>query len=452
MLLVATVTVLVSACAGTTGTAVKGRGERIDTQDRAATAAAVTLTDLAVELEHRLAADDPDADAAIAPLPVASGLAQAQAGARNDTAAELERLLPVTGPTGLPTDVGLASLDQILTGRSGEEEDASGRAGKISVELAQTLWLQKGTEIEQPWLDRLATTWGVETRTTDFRSDSETARRAVNTWLSDATNGHLEQLLRRGDIGGSTRLLAASGAYLKAPWLTPFAEVDTRLAPFHQIDGRTTTVSMMRNADLDEVRYGRGDGWEAVDLPYLGRDLWLTVVLPDSGRFRAVEEGLDGAGLTALVESLTPSLVDLSLPKFGFTTTVDLDRALRALGLELALDPDRADFSGISAEHLSLTGVPHQTFLAADEQGTEAVGTGPDPTTTTTTATSTSTTAPAGATSTTVSGVDVGRAPPVTATSSPVRSVVVDRPFLVLVRDRSTGAPVFYGRVVAPGR
>ena len=35
-------------------------------------------------------------------------------------------------------------------------------------------------------------------------------------------------------------------------------------------------------------------------------------------------------------------------------------------------------------------------------------------------------------------------------TASGAVAVTVDRPFLVLVRDRPTGAPLFYGRVLSP--
>ena len=78
---------------------------------------------------------------------------------------------------------------------------------------------------------------------------------------------------------GTYALMAAGAAYLKAPFVTPFADTDTRLAPFRHLDGAVTTVPMMRNADLGDARYGRGEGWMAVDLPYLGRSLWLTVIV-----------------------------------------------------------------------------------------------------------------------------------------------------------------------------
>ena len=270
-----------------------------------------------------------------------------------------------------------------MASRAGEQRDTTSRTGTVAIDLAQSLWLQKGTTIERDWLDGLATTWGAGVRTTDFRSDPETARKAVNSWVADATNDHIDQLAPRGTISPTTRILAAGAAYLKAPWVTPFADTETRLAPFRHLDGSVSTVSMMRNPDLTDARYGAGDGWVAVDLPYLGRSLWLTVIVPDEGRFTDVERGLDGDSLRDLLRSLAPSTLDLSLPKFGFTTDAPLTDALRSLGLTIATDPFAADFSGISAEPLSLTSVLHQTYLAIAEQGTEATATNPKPPATT---------------------------------------------------------------------
>ena len=215
---------------------------------------------------------------------------------------------------------------------------------------------------------------------------------------------------------------------------------------------------MMRNPDLTDARYGAGDGWVAVDLPYLGRSLWLTVIVPDDGRFTDVERGLDGDGLRDLLRSLAPTTLDLGLPKFGFTTDIPLTDALRSLGLTLATDPFAADFSGISTEPLSLTSVLHQTYLAIAEQGTEATATTPKPPATTpTTRATTTTTAPtttASAAEGQLEGVDTTTTSTVPTTIAPTvpkaTVVTVDRPFLVLVRDRPTGAALFYGRVLSP--
>lgn len=436
------------ACSGGTGTELRGTGAEAPVDLPAAERAAGPLLDLVVALEQQLATASPGSDLAVGAMPVAMSLSQARSGAVGDTAAQIDRVLHTPdGPDGAQQlAAGLASLDRIVGSRAGEQRNAGSRTGTVAIDLAQSVWLQKGTTIDRSWLDGLATAWGTGVRTTDFRSDPETARRAVNSWVDDATNGHIEQLAPRGTISPSTRILAAAATYLKAPWVTAFADTETRLAPFRHLDGTVSTASMMRNPELTDVRYGTGDGWTAVDLPYLGRSLWMTVIVPDEGRFTEVEQGLDSARLHDLLTQLQPTTLDLRLPKFGFTTDTPLTDALRALGLTIATDPFAADFGGISPEPLSLTSVLHQTYLAVAEQGTEATATNPKPPATATTRPP-SATAGTGTSITTSTTTGAGSAPTAAATAT---VVTVDRPFLVLVRDRPTGAALFYGRVLSP--
>jgi serpin B len=460
---VVVVSCVAAACSGGSGSELRGEGDERPVDTEAAGAAAVPLLQLAVGLEQQLAAASPGSDLTVAPLPVATALSQVRAGASGTTADELDRVLATpTGPDGAARlATGLSSLDRLLPDRSGEVQAPDGRTGRLSVELASSLWLPRGTNVADGWLDELASTWGTGVRTTDFRSDPETARRAVNGWVARETAGHIDQLAARGSISSTTRLLAATAAYLKAPWASAFAETDTRLLPFHHLDGAVTTTPTMRNPVLGDVRHGTGDGWVAVDLPYLGRDLWMTVVLPDPGRFEEVERALDGGRLDDLVDGLRPATVDLSLPKFGFTTDSPLTDPLRTLGLSEAMDPLAADLGGISPEQLWLSPVLHQTYLAVDEQGTEATATAPR------TPATTAATRPGGPATTGRKGTDdtalaAGTTSPATTAPLPTDSrgeavtasgavaVTVDRPFLVLVRDRPTGAPLFYGRVLSP--
>ncbi len=439
------------ACAAGTGTEVKGSGDEVPADPAAAEAAAGPLLNLAVDLEQQLATQNPGADLAIAPLPVAASLSQLREGAGGTTAEELDRVLHTPAAPGGAAELalGLSSLQRTFASREGTQRDATTRSGNVAIDLADSLWIQKGTTLERPWLDQLATTWGTGVRTTDFRSDPETARKAVNGWVDDATHGHIDQLAPRGSISPTTRILATGAAYLKAPWVTPFAETDTRLEPFRHLDGSTTTVPMMRIPDLTDARYGHGEGWVAVDLPYLGRSLWMTIIVPDPGRFTDVEQALEGDGLREMLTTLAPTTLDLTMAKFGFTTDVPLTDALRALGLTDATDPVASDYGGISPEPLSLTSVLHQTYLAVAEQGTEATASSPAPKPpATTTPRATATSRPPGTSGT---GSTTTTTVPAARPSAPGAVVVrVDGPFLVLVRDRPTGAPLLYGRVLSP--
>jgi hypothetical protein len=123
--------------------------------------------------------------------------------------------------------------------------------------------------------------------------------------------------------------------------------------------------------------------------------------------------------MTDLLAALAPRRVGVIMPRFSFGFDADMKQTLRALGMQRAFQAGVADLSGISATaDLEISDVAHQAFIAVDEQGTEA------------------------AAATGVVVIERSRPP----------YVVLDRPFLFLIRDRVTGSILFLGRVVDPSR
>jgi serpin B len=170
--------------------------------------------------------------------------------------------------------------------------------------------------------------------------------------------------------------------------------------------------------NLSEGRYASGSGWQAVELPYAGGSLAMTIVVPDD--LATFERSLDAASFARITASLQPTDVDLTLPRFKIETKSDLSSVLARMGMPLAFDPDRADFSGITTqEQLYISKVVHQANIAVDEKGTEA---------------------------------SAATAVEVAASLAPSKQVTlhVDRPFIFAVRDTNTGAILFLGRVLDP--
>jgi serpin B len=208
-----------------------------------------------------------------------------------------------------------------------------------------------------------------------------------------------------------------NAVYLKADWATPFKTGRTRDQAFHA-PGSDVTAAFMNGTE--SRRYAAGDGWQSVDLDYVGGDLTMTVLVPDEGRFDAVAGHLSPA-LLAAVNGTRPTDVSLSLPKFDIQKALGLNQQLSQLGMPTAFDPDRADFSGMTRqEPLFLSNVVHQANVTVDEQGTTAAA---------------------------ATGASMQ------ATSARMNTVnlIVDRPFVFLLRDRPSGAILFAGQVTNPG-
>ena len=163
------------------------------------------------------------------------------------------------------------------------------------------------------------------------------------------------------------------------------------------------------------IPYAEGTGLRAVELPYVGGSLALDVIVPDD--LASFEKDLTGESLAAVFAALGSRQVNLSMPKFSLETQLDLGAALAGLGMPLAFDASRADFSGITRdEPLYISKVIHEANIDVDEKGTEA------------------------AAATAVVMAAAGMA------TEPVM-MTVDHPFLFALRDLPTGTVLFLGRV-----
>ena len=353
-------------------------------------------------------------NAVVSPTSIVLALSMAQAGARGETASEMDAVLHSVSATGGGN--GINSLDQTLAGFSGSYKDARGTEHQLTLRIANAPFAQRGLQLQQPFLDALASRYGAGLRLVDFQNDAGGACRLIDGWVGDQTEGRIPRLL--DSLDPTTRLVLVNAIYLKAPWQTPFDEKTTNPEAFTLPDGSQVKVPTM-SLDLSEGRYASGTGWQAVELPYAGGSLAMTIVVPNE---LAVFEGsLDATRFAQIAAGLRAADVDLTLPRFKIETKSQLNSALAQMGMPLAFDPGRADFSGITTqEQLYISKVVHQANIAVDENGTEASA------------------------STAVVMAAASMAP-----SQPV-TLHVDRPFIFAVRDTKTGAILFLGRVIDP--
>jgi len=341
-------------------------------------------------------------------------LAMAREGARGETAAEMDHVLH--SELVLELHAGVNALDQALAQRPGEYP-VGDQTVQLELATANQLWGQSGLEFEQAFLDRLAASYGAGMRLVDYIEAREEARQAINAWVAERTRERIPELVPEGVLNELTRLVLVNAIYLKAPWLHPFDEGGTESAPWSRLDGRESEAQLMR---LNErLRYVRGDGLQAVELPYVDGLLAMTVIVPDEGEFAAIEQALTSQTLTSTLEAMEGAQVHLRFPRFEFRSKLLLSGRLAELGMPLAFS-EAADFSGMtSAERLLIQEVIQEAFVSVDEEGTEAAA---------------ATAVVAGATSAPVDVVEL----------------TVDRPFVFLIRDVQTGAILFMGRVVDP--
>lgn len=353
------------------------------------------------------------------PASIGLALAMARPGAKGATASQMDTVLH-----GLASDQ--AALDAInalaaqLDARNATYQTPFGPL-PVALRIANAPFGQRGEQFERAYLDALATSFGAGLRLVDYKANPEAARQAINAWVGDQTDGRIPDLLAPGVLNDQTRLALVNAVYLKAAWQNRFWEASqTPTQAFTRTDGSTVEVPMMQGGGT--LPYAAGTGWRAVELPYVGDQLAMLVIVPDD--LATFAASFDAARLDAIVKVLGDREVILGLPRFKAQSKVDLATVLAGLGMPLAFDDRRADLSAITTqERLYITAVVHQANIDVDENGTEAAA-----------ATAVAIASPAAST-------PEGN-PPITLT--------VDHPFLFAIRDRSTGALLFLGRVADP--
>ncbi|MGC9520666.1 MAG: serpin family protein [Anaerolineae bacterium] len=368
----------------------------------------------ALEL-YRYLADRSQDDLFLSPHSISVALAMTYAGARGETESQMADTLHFT----LPQDELHAAFNQLDLILSARGEDAKGKDGEgFRLHVVNALWGQQGYDFEQAFLDTLARNYGAGLRLVDFVEDAEGARQTINAWVSEQTEGRIEDLIPQGVLDAFTRLVLTNAIYFNAAWAEPFEESRTEDGPFYLLDGSSVEVPMMRQTE--RFAYTAGDGYQAVELPYDGRELSMVILLPDSGEFADFERDLDREKLASILSALQSQRVNLAMPRFEFSSKFSLTDALSELGMPVAFT-EEADFSGINERReLMITDVLHQAFVSVDEEGTEA----------------------AAATAVVVGLTSAMPEEPVEMT--------VDRPFIFLIRDIETGALLFVGRTLNP--
>jgi len=380
----------------------------------------------AVDLHRRVLADRADENLFSSPISASVALAMTCAGARGNTREQMRSALRYTVDDLHET---MGELQRRLDERGASEGESDGeRIGDggdegtpFQLSIANSVWGQQDYPFADGYRTTLAQQYGAELAEANFTEDPDGERARINDWVAEETAGTIEELLPPGSIDDLTRLVLVNAIYFLANWEQPFPEGRTEQATFTALDGTDHEVPLM---GLErEWPYVERAGTRAVELPYVGGDAAMLVVLPPEGEFEAYERELDGDDLAELVNGLDTREGTVRLPRFEFDTSVQLSDPLAELGMPDAFDREQADFTGMAesdeGERLYLDEAYHDAAVAVDENGTEAAA---------------------------ATGAVIGD----TAVPADPFEFVADRPFLFAIRDRPTGAVLFLGRVVDP--
>jgi len=355
-----------------------------------------------------------DGNIFFSPYSIDSALMMVYTGAAGDTAKELETALHLPTRDLIPEQIN-AGVAKITASLAGDPEKQG-----YELHVANGLWGQQGYPWLPKFLDTLAGSYAAKLNKVDYQNNPDPSRRQINDWVAQQTHDKIKDLIPAGAITSSTRMVLANAIYMKASWTFPFKKESTGKQAFHLSADKSVDVDMMHQTA--HFKYGESADWQAVELPYVGDELAMLVLLPRDGqKLAAMEQTLDADSLKKTLDSLQPTRVAIALPKFTIQQSLDLTQTLRLLKIELAFSGN-ADFSGMDGRRdLFISAAVHKVFVAVDEAGTEA----------------------AAATGMIMSAMGM-------PARESIVEFVADHPFVTVIYHRSTGVVLFIGRVANP--
>jgi serpin B len=284
-------------------------------------------------------------------------------GARGKTAAEMQRVLHLSGDA-----TAAASTYVMLLSALHDRSKAQ------TLTVANALWIDQNLQVKREFLNANRIGFGATAHTLDFRRDDVVG--TVNKWVADNTNGMIKQILDRVDPHAV--MLLTDAVYFKARWVQKFDAGSTFKDPFHIAGGKTIDTPMMH--ETEQLPVVNTASFEATRLRYVGGDSAAYIILPDKAhRLDDVLSHMTSADFDTLrdrLDSAPTTLTALALPKLDTTAGGELGGTLGSMGMPVAFDPLRADFSGMATvtpdNNIYINRVVHKARLKVDERGTEA--------------------------------------------------------------------------------
>ena len=339
------------------------------------------------------------------PMSIDHALLMARAAADERTGAAIDQALGL--PAGTAAHAAWNTIEQRITEGAADQPD-------IKLTLADRIWPGSDVTPEQTWVDLLTADHGVTVQPLDFNGDPAGSRDTINEWVADQTEQLIPELVPQGVIDDTTVLVLTDAVYLAARWQRIFGKYGPETADFTLMDGSAVPVEFLTEMELGDYPHGRMDGLSFAAIPYVGEDFEMLLIVPDEGRFSEIRDGLDQAMVDTIDEAGFTGPYKLMMPKWATKTSLDILPWLKAIGAAPGLYPAISPDAFIDA-------ALHGADITVDEQGTVAAAA-------------------------TVIGFQENGPP------EPEMTIAADKPFLYLIRDRSTGLVLFAGQVTDPSR
>ena len=340
----------------------------------------------------------------ISPASISLALCMTMNGAEGETLAEMQAALHLAGIDMNELNAAQKDLMSILLNPD--------NSAKVKVEIANALWAREGLSLKEAFLEACREYYGAETQYLDFNDPGSAD--IINDWVNDETHGMIPTIIDE-PIEADTMLYLMNTVFFDGKWTEPFDPEKTCEGLFTKADGSTAQVQMM-SGEQDIMIYRDPDGEADIFSKAFGDNERLEMLfIRPQGKLSAYIDGLTVEMLNRVAAGLSPDTMQIGIPRFSYDTGVSLKDTLIAMGMEKAFS-GAAEFAPMSDTPLYIDDVMHKTRIEVAEEGAKAAA---------------------------VTSVEMKLA------GMPI-SLILDSPFLYMIRDRQTGAALFMGVVEEP--
>jgi len=345
----------------------------------------------------------PATNICISPLSISAALTMAYNGADGTTKADMKQTLGFQPQTDTEINESFQSLFALFQGLDPQ----------VTFTTGNSIWYGQQFQLQTPFVQTNQQYFGATVQPVSFGAPATT--NLINSWVSTQTQGKIPTIVDFTSPDDVMYLINA--LYFKGTWTYRFDPRNTRTGLFYPETGAPVNKDFM---SLTTGRYRRYQDaqQQVINLPYGNRQFSMTFVVPQGqSTLASVASRLTRPQLDTWLAAADTTSLELRLPKFRLEYKEELRPVLTQLGMGSAFV--NANFGRMLAggsSGLAISSVKHKTFLEVNEEGTEAAAV-------------------------TAVGITTTSLPPV---------VQVNRPFLFLIREKSSGAILFIGQITNP--
>lgn len=354
------------------------------------------------KLFKELNSEDGDKNVVISPLSISMALGMTVNGAAGETRDAMLKTMELYG----------LSMDEVNQSYRTLIDLLANLDPKVKFDLANSIWYQDDFPFKQSFFDICNLYFDAEVKGLNFY-EKEKSKAIINNWVNEKTKGKIKEIV--DEIQDSTVMFLINAIYFKGAWKNQFDPKETHPGTFHKINGETQPCDLMKKEA--QFKYANNNYFQIVDLPYSYGDYSMTIFLPNYDK--TLDECLNAftqENYSQWIANLDTHKVIVELPKFKIEYKKKLNETLKSLGMGIAFEGGKSDFTNMSelGKRLFIDKVMHKTFILVDEEGTEA----------------------AAATSVEIGFISL---PP---------HLIMDRPFLFVIRDNHSGTILFMGKIM----